>query len=105
MGVACLSTTLLTLKIYTTFKDVQMMLKHFLISLLVSGIKKMEKSSPSIYRDVHGLCGCAADTQPKNSFDIMQQFSVFIDVQCTYTPLKYVWVGLFLARNPSNHKS
>ena len=26
----------------------------FLISLLVSDIKKMEKSSPSIYRDVHG---------------------------------------------------
>ena len=52
-----------------------------------------------------GLCGCAADTQPKNSFDIMQQFSVFIDVQCTYTPLKYVWGGLFLARNHDNHKS
>ena len=27
----------------------------FLISLLVSDIKKMEKSSSSIYRDVHGL--------------------------------------------------
>ena len=27
----------------------------FLISLLVSEIEKMEKSSPSIYRDVHGL--------------------------------------------------
>ena len=26
-----------------------------MISLLVSDIKKMEKSSPSIYRDVHGL--------------------------------------------------
>ena len=49
-----LSPTLLILKINITFKDVQMMLKHFLISLLVSDIKKMEKSSPSIYRDVHG---------------------------------------------------
>ena len=27
----------------------------FLISLQVSDIKKLEKSSPSIYRDVHGL--------------------------------------------------
>ena len=36
------------------FKDVPMMLKHFLISLLVLDIKKMEKSSPSIYRDIHG---------------------------------------------------
>ena len=51
----CLSPTLLILKIYT-FKDVQMMLKHFLISLLVLDIKRMKKSSPSIYRDVHGLC-------------------------------------------------
>ena len=50
-----------------------------------------------------GLCGCAADRQPKNLFVIMQQFSVFIDVQCTYTPLKYVWFGLFLARNHDNH--
>ena len=32
-----------------TFKDVQLMLKHFF------DIKKMEKSSSSIYRDVHDL--------------------------------------------------
>ena len=38
-----LSHTLLILKIYTTFKDVQMMLKHFLISLLVSDIKKWKR--------------------------------------------------------------
>ena len=31
----------------------------FLISLQVSDIKKLEKSSPSIYRDVHGLPGLA----------------------------------------------
>ena len=29
------------------------MLKHFILQ--VSDIKKLEKSSPSIYRDVHGL--------------------------------------------------
>ena len=45
----------LIIKIYKTFKDVQMMLKHFLISLLVSDIKKLKKSSPSIYRDVHAV--------------------------------------------------
>ena len=42
-------------KNYTTFKDVQMVLKHFFdTSTGFRYKKKMEKSSPSIYRDVHG---------------------------------------------------
>ena len=54
MGVA--GPALLILKIYTTFKDIQMMLKHFLdISTGFRYKKKIKKSSPSIYRDVHEL--------------------------------------------------
>ena len=50
-----MSHTLLILKIYTTFKDVQMILKHFFDISTGFRYKKMEKSSPSIYRDVNGL--------------------------------------------------
>ena len=50
-----MSHTPLILKIYTTFKDVQMMLKHFFDISTGFGYKKMKKSSPSIYRDVHEL--------------------------------------------------
>ena len=53
----CLSPTLLIVKIYTFFKDVQMMLKHFFDISTGFRYKKMEKISPSIYRDVHVL-GC-----------------------------------------------
>ena len=48
-----LSHTHLILKNYTTFKDVQMMLKHFFDISTGFGYKKIKKSSPSIYRDVH----------------------------------------------------
>ena len=50
-----MSPTLLILKNYTTFKDVQMILKHFFDISTGFRYKKMEKSSPSIYRDVHDL--------------------------------------------------
>jgi hypothetical protein len=43
-----LSHTLLILKIYTTFKDVQIILKRFLKSLLVSDFRKSVWSVPSI---------------------------------------------------------
>ena len=49
-----MSPTLLILKNYTTFKDVQMILKHFFDISTGFRYKKIEKSSPSIYRDVHG---------------------------------------------------
>ena len=48
-----MSNTLLILKIYTTLKDVQVILKHFFDIPTGFRYKKMEKSSPSIYRDVY----------------------------------------------------
>ena len=39
-----------------------------MISLLVSDIKKMEKSSPSIYRDVHGLAHALIVQRSKTAY-------------------------------------
>ena len=50
-----MSHALLILKIYTTFKDVQVMLKHFFDISTGFRYKKIKKSFPSMYRDVHDL--------------------------------------------------
>ena len=55
------------MKIDTTFKDVQMTLKHFFDISTGFRYKKMEKSSPSIYRDVHGLAEQRQDATKKMS--------------------------------------
>jgi hypothetical protein len=86
-----LSPTLLILKIYTTFKDVQMVLKHFFDTSTGFRYKKMKKSSPSItsYHRFHGL--------PISRFSENRKTSEETDVhdlghwQCKNWPCSYLW--------------
>ena len=83
-----MSTTLLILKIYVTFKDVQMMIKHFFDISTGFIYKKMEKSSPSIYRDVHGLRNWIKICSPKKK-DIFWRRKLTLKTQ--NSPIWVTW--------------
>ena len=82
-----MSPTLLILKNYTTFKDVQMVLKHFFDISTGFRYKKMEKSSPSIYRDVHDVL-------------YLYVMTVCLEVQMYYVHIRLWRLKLFAFHSP-----